>query len=459
MNTALHNIDRSATVNSRVDARKEADVKERDSGFEKVIDRVQEQKKAPEAVKEDAKDKKTTHSDEISADGTKEASDNTKALKDLLRQAASSPTNAAEVNPDAVTSEGGAAVSVAKNDLVVDANAITPQAGGEGLYAKLKMQQAIKDTSVSTAQLSQKMSALAGVINARSPVMTAADGKMAQVLNGLGTKLMNQQSDANAQKQAGINLSELKAGQATASGETAEAVNLPKAKGDAASRLPEMPETQMKSGMVQTKPDAASGKSASPVQAGSEVKVVSVETHLPPAAEVGRPVLQVASALSKQISSANARADAAQDISAQVANQQNAKVIKSLEIQLRPDNLGVVRANIQMRGGELEISLITSTPEAAEILKGDRQALARVLQDAGYRTDASNISITFKEEVSDQMRQPGQNQDRFNKNGGSEGETGEGSSGHPWDENSQQEHAGAGQGETDPKDLRSGLYL
>ncbi|SDQ92845.1 flagellar hook-length control protein FliK [Pseudovibrio sp. Tun.PSC04-5.I4] len=458
MNTALPNIDRSAAANARTDARKEADVNERDSGFEKVIDKVQGQNKTPDPVKKGAEDKEKPQSDEGNADGIKEPSDNTKALKDLIRQASSTQTaaDANKTDPDTATSEDSAKVLDAENDLALDEGPITLQVEEEGLYAKLKMQQVISGTSIGTAQLSQKMSALAGVVNAANPVLTVVDGKMAQVLNGLGTKLTNPQSDANTQKQAGISLSELKAGQATASVETVEAVNLPKTKADANNRLAD---TQMKSGMLQAKPDAASGQSGSPAQTGGEVKVVSVETHLPPATEVGRPALQVASALSKQVSSATARADAAQDISAQIAHQQNAKPIKSLEIQLRPDNLGVVRANIQIRGGELEISLVTSTPEAAEMLKGDRQALARVLQDAGYRTEASNISITFKEEVSDQMRQPGQNQERFTKSGGSDGEAGEGSSGNPWEENSQTEHAGAGQGEADTKDLRDGIYL
>ncbi len=156
---------------------------------------------------------------------------------------------------------------------------------------------------------------------------------------------------------------------------------------------------------------------------------------------------------------AAAAARATEDLAAQTADKQAVKPIKSLEIQLRPDNLGVVRANIQMRGGELEISLTTSTREAADMLKGDRQALARVLQDAGYRTETQNITVNFKDEMAGQMRQPGQNQERFGQGNNPEGSAGEGGAQQHQPEQPQADYSGAGQNEADTQDIRSGIYL
>lgn len=190
-----------------------------------------------------------------------------------------------------------------------------------------------------------------------------------------------------------------------------------------------------------------------------EVKVLSVETYLPPASETGRPTVQVANALSKSLQSSQAAPQHPQDVALQTPQSQVIKPMKALQIQLRPDNLGTVTASMQMRGGELEISLMTNTREAAELLRGDRHALVRVLQDAGYRTDTVNVNVNVREDMSEQMRQPGQNSERFAQGENSE-EGGEHDRGQTVEEESTQDRSLIGtQDLSDTPDLRRGIYL
>ncbi|QUS57442.1 flagellar hook-length control protein FliK [Pseudovibrio brasiliensis] len=451
MNTTLPNIDRSAPVKDASEARKDAARNDNDNGkdrFDKVIDKVRDDRKVPER-RNPADDRKANAADEKSASTGSEETEASDALKQLIKKASSNTAgeNTAQM-PDGAKDAG-----------VSGENLPDPT---EELAAKQLVANAIM-TAEQKAGL--QMSAVTGLVNARGAASADKTSAMAQVLNALGTrdqKALNgdvqtsaSKSDTEAVKQGATANSDIKSGIPSAKLDSSGAINLPKNDGLTVGNKQTPAEFLLKQGMPQ--PEASVNQNAGKA-AGGEVKVVSVETHLPPA-DMGRPVHQVASVLTKQLPAAASAAKAAQEVLAQIAEAQAAKPMKALEIQLRPDNLGVVRANIQMRGGELEISLITSTQEAADMLKGDRQALARVLQDAGYRTETQNITVNFKDEMSDQMRQPGQNQERFGRGNNSDSEAGEGGSQQNWDEQPQAEFAGTGQNEPNTQDLRSGIYL
>jgi len=451
MNTTLPNIDRSAPVKDAAEARKEAARNDNDNGkdrFDKVIDKVRDDRKVPER-RNPADDRKANAADEKSASTGSEETEASDALKELIKKASSNTAgeNAAQM-PDGAKDAG-----------VSGENLLDPT---EELAAKQLVANAIM-TAEQKAGL--QMSAVTGLVNATGSASADKTSAMAQVLNALGTrdqKALNgdvqtsaSKSDAETVKQGAAANSDIKSGIPSAKLESSGAINLPKNDGLTVGNKQTPTDFLLKQGAAQ--PEASASQNAGKA-AGGEVKVVSVETHLPPA-DMGRPAHQVASVLTKQLPAVASAAKAAQEVVAQTAEAQAAKPMKALEIQLRPDNLGVVRANIQMRGGELEISLITSTQEAADMLKGDRQALARVLQDAGYRTETQNITVNFKDEMSDQMRQPGQNQERFGRGNNSDSEAGEGGSQQNWDEQPQAEFAGTGQNEANTQDLRSGIYL
>ncbi|MES0868741.1 flagellar hook-length control protein FliK [Pseudovibrio sp. SCP19] len=451
MNTTLPNIDRSAPVKDAAEARKDAARNDNDNGkerFDKVIDKVRDDRKVPER-RNPADDRKGSAADEKNASTGSEETEASDALKELIKKASSNTAgeNVAQM-PDGAKDAG-----------VSGENLPDPT---EELVAKQLVANAIM-TAEQKAGL--QMSAVTGLVNASGSASVDKTSAMAQVLNALGTrdqKALNgdvqtsaSKSDIEAVKQGATANSDIKSGIQSAKLDSSGAINLPKNDGLTVGNKQTPADFLLKQGAAQ--PEASANQSAGKA-AGGEVKVVSVETHLPPA-DMGRPAHQVASVLTKQLPAAASAAKAAQEVLAQTAEAQAAKPMKALEIQLRPDNLGVVRANIQMRGGELEISLITSTQEAADMLKGDRQALARVLQDAGYRTETQNITVNFKDEMSDQMRQPGQNQERFGRGNNSDSEAGEGGSQQNWDEQPQAEFAGTGQNEANTQDLRSGIYL
>ncbi|KZL17756.1 Flagellar hook-length control protein FliK [Pseudovibrio axinellae] len=423
MNTTPPNTDSGAQVKNAAGTRKDTGSTEeasRDGGFDKVINRVQEQKTAPQ--RKSRADEESSESSELRhKQSGKGAQETGHTLKHLL--------NASVVNE--------AQGEVLGND---GANGDRLLAGTKTSDQAMKMQ----------LGLLTDLANMAGTASGRG-------GTMAQVLNSLSVNQLssvmgegepkpvsskNTQGLANSSTVKGDSL---KVAQLEPKLEGSRAINFPKGEGESVGVKPPAGD------LLHTK---SASQSSTPA-VGGEVKVVSVETHLAPA-EIGRPAQQVASVLAKQMPSA---AKAAQELALQMGEQQPAKPMKSLQIQLRPDNMGMVRANIQMRGGELEITLTTSTPEAADMLKGDRQALARVLQDAGYRTETQNITISFKEEMSDQMRQPGQNQERFGRGANAEGESGEETAQHSWEDQADAEYSGAAQNESDTQDLRSGIYL
>jgi chemotaxis protein MotD len=461
MNATLPNVDRSAPVKDTVDTRKDTARSEKDdraNGFDKVIDKVRDDKKIPDR-KDASNQNRDAKSPSTESASEKNDTEISEVLKDLLKKA------------DAVSSgPAGSEDSVVKNDASVDVVVDQKATGTAELLSDELLAKQLVVNAVMTAEQKAglQMSSVTGLANMTGSTATSRDGTMAQVLNALSSKelkALNGEADVKSgtvktsgatQGQGTSELGNPKTPNAGLKLEGSGAINLPQTEGNATGAKQLSADFLLKQGKSQ--PDASASQAAGKPAVGGEVKVVSLETHLPPA-ELGRPAQQVASALSKQLSQAASAANTAQELAAQAADAKAAKPVKSLEIQLRPDNLGAVRANIQMRGGELEISLVTNTREAADMLKGDRQALARVLQDAGYRTETQNITVNFKEEVSDQMRQPGQNQERFGRGENSEGDGNGSDTQQSWEDQPHADHAGVGQNEADAQDIRSGIYL
>ncbi|WP_109317484.1 flagellar hook-length control protein FliK [Pseudovibrio ascidiaceicola] len=457
MNATLPNVDRSAPVKDTVDTRKDTARSEKDdraSGFDKVIDKVRDDKKVPDR-KDASNEKEEAKSASTETKSDNGESDASETIKDLLKKAGASSSGAA-----------GAENATAKGEAAATQKTTS---GAELLSDELLVKQLVVNAAMTAEQKAGlQMSSVTGLANMTGSTATSRDGTMAQVLNALSSKelkALNGEADVKSgaaktsgatQGQGTSELGNPKTPNVGLKLEGSGAINLAQTEGNATGAKQLSADFLLKQGKSQ--PDASASQTAGKSAVGGEVKVVSLETHLPPA-ELGRPAQQVASALSKQLSQAASAANTAQELAAQAADAKAAKPVKSLEIQLRPDNLGAVRANIQMRGGELEISLVTNTREAADMLKGDRQALARVLQDAGYRTETQNITVNFKEEVSDQMRQPGQNQERFGRGENSEGDGNGSDTQQSWEDQPHADHAGVGQNEADAQDIRSGIYL
>ncbi|GAB2182791.1 flagellar hook-length control protein FliK [Roseibium sp. LAB1] len=129
------------------------------------------------------------------------------------------------------------------------------------------------------------------------------------------------------------------------------------------------------------------GRSMLPEEAAGTVKVLRQETHfapnmrLSPAQQVGD---QIAAAV-RDMASSSASLDGG------ISAKAEGPVLKTLDIQLTPHELGTVKVSLRMVGDTVEVSLVTSRAQTAELLKHDRQLLDQMLRATGFKADAITI--------------------------------------------------------------------
>ncbi|MBZ6078575.1 flagellar hook-length control protein FliK [Microvirga puerhi] len=69
-------------------------------------------------------------------------------------------------------------------------------------------------------------------------------------------------------------------------------------------------------------------------------------------------------------------------------------VLRVLNIQLHPAELGVVTVKMRLSGENLEMELHTSNGETADILRTDMEKLSSLLRTSGYRPDVISVHLT-----------------------------------------------------------------
>jgi chemotaxis protein MotD len=132
---------------------------------------------------------------------------------------------------------------------------------------------------------------------------------------------------------------------------------------------------------------SAAARNAFPVEAAGTVKVLRQETHfapnmrLSPAQQVGE---QIATAL-KDMPVDTGRTQGG------LTHKAEGPVLKTLEIQLTPHELGTVKVSLRMVGENVEVTLATSKAQTAELLKQDRQLLDQMLRTTGFKADTITI--------------------------------------------------------------------
>lgn len=131
----------------------------------------------------------------------------------------------------------------------------------------------------------------------------------------------------------------------------------------------------------------AAARNALPEEAAGTVKVLRQETHfapnmrLSPAQQVGE---QIATAL-KDMPVDTGRTQGG------LTHKAEGPVLKTLEIQLTPHELGTVKVSLRMVGENVEVTLATSKAQTAELLKQDRQLLDQMLRTTGFKADTITI--------------------------------------------------------------------
>ncbi|WP_068082051.1 flagellar hook-length control protein FliK [Polycladidibacter stylochi] len=196
-----------------------------------------------------------------------------------------------------------------------------------------------------------------------------------------------------------------------------------------------------------------------------DVKVMKVETHFMPSLEAKTPSKQVAEALLRSTSRTTPAQSILNDINSTISEMKKTQPLRVLQVQLRPDNLGTVRVNMQLRGNELQVSLSTTTREAAEMLQRDKGTLHRVLQQVGYKAESSHITISFKEDNFDQFKQgadgrfAGGQGERGSSGGNSQSNQQEAGRNQNYNENKIEKSLANGDLAQDTNNLRDGVYL
>jgi flagellar hook-length control protein FliK len=69
-------------------------------------------------------------------------------------------------------------------------------------------------------------------------------------------------------------------------------------------------------------------------------------------------------------------------------------VVKSIQIQLHPDDLGKIKVAMHLRGDELRLQIEVTNKAVETLLLNDHQALKDLMGQAGYDIRDASISIT-----------------------------------------------------------------
>mgnify|MGYP001029751408 CR=1 FL=1 len=207
---------------------------------------------------------------------------------------------------------------------------------------------------------------------------------------------------------------------------------------DLVSARPMLRETTMQAGNVENANPLVDGESALAQvvdsQNASQVKNMNpVSGAVNGAAVVSAPasVENVSAAVSSENTSvslasagaagnemlANARSAAANDSSAsfrdvykgmgkEVVEQIKVNITKSavkgvdtIEIQLKPEDLGKIEVKMQIgKDGKLQAHIVSSRPETAELLQKEMANLQKAFDDAGFQTDENSLNFSFRDE-------------------------------------------------------------
>lgn len=126
-----------------------------------------------------------------------------------------------------------------------------------------------------------------------------------------------------------------------------------------------------------------------PKAADAELRVIKVETSFSPAASAPF-VAQVAKIIADDLGGPVRNPV---EVMGNPAPDPRPDVVKSLQIQLHPDDLGKIKVAMHLRGDELRLQIEVTTKAVETLLLNDHQALKDLLGQAGYDIKDASISI------------------------------------------------------------------
>lgn len=84
------------------------------------------------------------------------------------------------------------------------------------------------------------------------------------------------------------------------------------------------------------------------------------------------------------------------------------KGVDTIEVRLKPEELGHIEIKMQIKNGKLQAHIISSRPETMEALQRDAQVLEQAFNDAGFQTDNNSLSFSFRNEGNQAQEQNNQ---------------------------------------------------
>lgn len=86
------------------------------------------------------------------------------------------------------------------------------------------------------------------------------------------------------------------------------------------------------------------------------------------------------------------------------------KGVDSINVHLKPEELGRIEVKMQIKDGKLHAQIISSRPETMEALQREAQVLEKAFNEAGFQTDENSLNFSCRNDG----QQAGQNQGREN---------------------------------------------
>lgn len=119
------------------------------------------------------------------------------------------------------------------------------------------------------------------------------------------------------------------------------------------------------------------------------------------------PVPQPAQQIANRITTEVAAFEVVDRVGAEPNQVAGKPVLKILQIQLQPSELGTVTVRMELKDAGLELHVEAARAETAEIIRGDKATLSNLLRSSGYNVDANSIRVAEGDRTA-ASQQPGQ---------------------------------------------------
>lgn len=129
-----------------------------------------------------------------------------------------------------------------------------------------------------------------------------------------------------------------------------------------------------------------------------KMSVVTRETHFEPVARLS-PVQQITTVVGNELTAMAEPAKTEVGPQSTETSRHSSGPLKVLHLKLEPEDLGSVVLKMRLVDKSLELEVVASRQETADLLAKDKEALTRALRGSGYSADVVSISTSTSPDV------------------------------------------------------------